>query len=180
MVDAARDAGVKFDEKASSARKEESNPAPAQAGKAAARNRPALPSANSPKTDFLGYKQLNANDAEVLAIVKDGAGVPSGEGRRSGRNRARPHQLLRRLRRTGRRHGLVHFDRWQHHGCRDTGCVLPGAGSPRAQGGAQAADSPWAITSTPSSMGSAATTSSATTPARTCCTPRCARCWARM
>ena len=29
------------------------------------------------KTDFLGYKQLNANDAEVLAIVKDGVGVPS-------------------------------------------------------------------------------------------------------
>jgi alanyl-tRNA synthetase len=29
------------------------------------------------KTDFLGYKQLNANDAEVLAIVKDGTGVPS-------------------------------------------------------------------------------------------------------
>jgi len=28
-------------------------------------------------TDFLGYKQLNANDAEVLAIVKDGVGVPS-------------------------------------------------------------------------------------------------------
>ena len=29
------------------------------------------------KTDFLGYKQLKANDAEVLAIVKDGVGVPS-------------------------------------------------------------------------------------------------------
>jgi alanyl-tRNA synthetase len=30
-----------------------------------------------PKTEFLGYKQLIANDAEVLAIVKDGVGVPA-------------------------------------------------------------------------------------------------------
>ena len=29
------------------------------------------------RTDFLGYKQLNANNAEVLAMVKDGAGVPT-------------------------------------------------------------------------------------------------------
>jgi alanyl-tRNA synthetase len=29
-----------------------------------------------PKTSFLGYKQLTANNAEVLAIVKDGQGVP--------------------------------------------------------------------------------------------------------
>jgi alanyl-tRNA synthetase len=30
-----------------------------------------------PKTDFLGYKQLTAQGAEVLAIVKDGVGVPA-------------------------------------------------------------------------------------------------------
>ncbi|MGA8730685.1 MAG: DHHA1 domain-containing protein, partial [Terracidiphilus sp.] len=30
-----------------------------------------------PKTEFLGYKQLNATDAEVLAIVKNGQGVPA-------------------------------------------------------------------------------------------------------
>ena len=30
-----------------------------------------------PKTAFLGYKQLTANNAEVLAIVKDGIGVPA-------------------------------------------------------------------------------------------------------
>jgi alanyl-tRNA synthetase len=30
-----------------------------------------------PKTDFLGYKQIAANGAEVLAIVKDGVGVPA-------------------------------------------------------------------------------------------------------
>ena len=30
-----------------------------------------------PKTDFLGYTQLVANNAEVLAIVKDGVGVPA-------------------------------------------------------------------------------------------------------
>jgi alanyl-tRNA synthetase len=30
-----------------------------------------------PKTDFLGYKRITANGAEVLAIVKDGAGVPA-------------------------------------------------------------------------------------------------------
>jgi alanyl-tRNA synthetase len=30
-----------------------------------------------PKTDFLGYRQLTANSAEILAIVKDGVGVPA-------------------------------------------------------------------------------------------------------
>jgi hypothetical protein len=30
-----------------------------------------------PKTDFLGYKQLTASNCEVLAIVKDGVGVPA-------------------------------------------------------------------------------------------------------
>jgi alanyl-tRNA synthetase len=30
-----------------------------------------------PKTSFLGYKQLTATNAEVLAIVKDGVGVPA-------------------------------------------------------------------------------------------------------
>jgi alanyl-tRNA synthetase len=30
-----------------------------------------------PKTDFLGYKQLTVTGAEVLAIVKDGVGVPA-------------------------------------------------------------------------------------------------------
>jgi alanyl-tRNA synthetase len=30
-----------------------------------------------PKTDFLGYRQLTANSAEILAIVKGGVGVPA-------------------------------------------------------------------------------------------------------
>ena len=63
--------------KASSVQGGRAGPRPRQSGKAAARRRQAPPSASSPKTDFQGYRQLNANDAEVLAIVKDGAGVPS-------------------------------------------------------------------------------------------------------
>ncbi len=63
--------------KASSRPRRGAGPRPRQSGKAAARRPPAPPIRDLPKTDFLGYKQLNATNAEVLAIVKDGVGVPS-------------------------------------------------------------------------------------------------------
>ncbi len=77
MVDAARDAGIAFDmEGFESARAEEQ--ARARASWKGGSQKSASPAFRDlPKTDFLGYKQLNANDAEVLAIVKNGLGVPA-------------------------------------------------------------------------------------------------------
>jgi len=77
MVDAARDAGVKFDEEGFD-RAKEAEQARARASWKGGSQKSASPAFRElAKTDFLGYKQLNANDAEVLAIVKDGVGVPS-------------------------------------------------------------------------------------------------------
>jgi alanyl-tRNA synthetase len=77
MVDAARDAGIGFDmEGFEAARAEEQ--ARARASWKGGSQKSASPAYRElPKTDFLGYKQLTAPSAEVLAIVKDGAGVPA-------------------------------------------------------------------------------------------------------
>ena len=77
MVDAARDAGVKFDEAGFDAAKE-SEQARARASWKGGSQKTASPVFRDlPKTDFLGYKQLFVNDSKVLAIVKDGVGVPA-------------------------------------------------------------------------------------------------------
>ncbi len=77
MVDAARDAGIAFDQAGFDRAKEEEQ-ARARASWKGGSTKTASPAFRElPKTDFLGYKQLNANDAEVLAIVKDGVGIPS-------------------------------------------------------------------------------------------------------
>jgi alanyl-tRNA synthetase len=77
MVDAARDAHVAFDEAGFEASKE-SEQARARASWKGGSQKSASPAYRElPKTDFLGYKQLIAPNAEVLAIVKDGAGVPA-------------------------------------------------------------------------------------------------------
>ncbi|MGC1420868.1 MAG: alanine--tRNA ligase, partial [Terracidiphilus sp.] len=77
MVDAARDAGVQFDHEGfEKARAEEQSRARAS-WKGGSQKSASPVFRDLAKTDFLGYKQLNANDAEVLAIVKEGAGVPS-------------------------------------------------------------------------------------------------------
>ncbi|HEY2470421.1 MAG TPA: alanine--tRNA ligase [Terracidiphilus sp.] len=77
MVDAARDAGVQFDHEGfEKARKEEQERARAS-WKGGSQKTASPVFRDLAKTDFLGYKQLSANDAEVLAIVKDGVGVPS-------------------------------------------------------------------------------------------------------
>jgi alanyl-tRNA synthetase len=77
MVDAARDAGINFDHEGfERARAEEQARARASwKGGAAKTASPAF--RDLPKTDFLGYSQWVANNAEVLAIVKDGVGVPA-------------------------------------------------------------------------------------------------------
>jgi len=77
MVDAARDAGVKFDEAGFEAARAEEQ-ARARASWKGGSQKSASPAYRElPKTDFLGYKQLTAPGAEVLAIVKDGVGVPA-------------------------------------------------------------------------------------------------------
>jgi alanyl-tRNA synthetase len=77
MVDAAHDASVAFDHEGfERARAEEQARARASwKGGSAKSASPAY--RDLPKTDFLGYAQLTAHDVEVLAIVKDGVGVPA-------------------------------------------------------------------------------------------------------
>ncbi len=77
MVDAARDAGVPFDEAGFEAARAEEQ-ARARASWKGGSQKSASPAFRElPKTNFLGYKQLTVPNAEVLAIVKDGVGVPA-------------------------------------------------------------------------------------------------------
>jgi alanyl-tRNA synthetase len=77
MVDAARDAGVTFDHEGfEHARAEEQ--ARARASWKGGAQKSASPAFRDlPKTVFEGYRSLTSTDCEVLAIVKDGAGVPA-------------------------------------------------------------------------------------------------------
>jgi alanyl-tRNA synthetase len=77
MKDAAHDAGIGFDDEGfEDARAEEQ--ARARASWKGGSQKTASPAYRElAKTEFLGYKSLTATGAEVLAIVKDGAGVPA-------------------------------------------------------------------------------------------------------
>jgi alanyl-tRNA synthetase len=77
MVDAARDAGVKFDDEGfEKARAEEQ--ARARASWKGGAQKTASPAFRDlPKTVFEGYRQLTSTNCEVLAIVKGGVGVPA-------------------------------------------------------------------------------------------------------
>jgi alanyl-tRNA synthetase len=79
MVDAARDAGIHFDlEGFEAARSEEQ--ARARASWKGGSQKSASPVFRDlPKTTFEGYRQLRVDGAEVLAIVKDGQGVPAAQ-----------------------------------------------------------------------------------------------------
>ncbi len=75
MVDAARDAGVEFDLVGFEQAKEEEQ-ARARASWKGGSQKTASPAYRElAKTDFLGYTALRADDATVLALVKDGVGV---------------------------------------------------------------------------------------------------------
>ena len=77
MMSAAHDAGVDFDLAGFEEAKSEEQ-ARARASWKGGSQKSASPAYRElPKTDFLGYKQLTAPGAEVLAIVKDGVGVPA-------------------------------------------------------------------------------------------------------
>src|SRR5579875_2929502 len=77
MMDAARDAGIHFDlEGFERARAEEQ--ARARASWKGGTKQSANPVFRElPKTEFEGYRQLTSTGCEVLAIIKDGQGVPS-------------------------------------------------------------------------------------------------------
>ncbi|MGO9776867.1 MAG: alanine--tRNA ligase [Terracidiphilus sp.] len=77
MMSAAHDAGVDFDLAGFEEAKSEEQ-ARARASWKGGSQKTASPAYRDlPKTDFLGYKQLTTPGAEVLAIVKDGVGVPA-------------------------------------------------------------------------------------------------------
>jgi len=77
MVDAARDAGVQFEmEGFERARAEEQSRARAS-WKGGSQKTASPVFRDLPRTVFEGYKQLNSTNSEVLAIVKDGVGVPA-------------------------------------------------------------------------------------------------------
>jgi alanyl-tRNA synthetase len=77
IVDACRDAGVSFDQEGFNRVRAEEQ-ARARASWKGGSQKTASPAYRElAKTEFLGYKSLTASGAEVLAIVKDGAGVPA-------------------------------------------------------------------------------------------------------
>ncbi|MGB6973759.1 MAG: alanine--tRNA ligase [Terracidiphilus sp.] len=77
MVDAARDAGVAFDHAGFEAARAEEQ-ARARASWKGGSQKTASPAFRElPKTVFEGYKQLTSTNSQVLAIVKDGVGVPA-------------------------------------------------------------------------------------------------------
>jgi alanyl-tRNA synthetase len=77
IQDACHDAGVIFDDAGFEVARAEEQ-ARARASWKGGSQKSASPAYRElPKTDFLGYKQLTAANAEVLAIVKDGQGVPA-------------------------------------------------------------------------------------------------------
>jgi alanyl-tRNA synthetase len=77
MVDAARDAGVKFDDAGFEAARAEEQARARASWKGGAQKSASPAFRELPKTVFEGYKQLNSTNAEVLAIVKNGVGVPA-------------------------------------------------------------------------------------------------------
>uniref|UniRef100_E6QN19 Alanine--tRNA ligase n=1 Tax=mine drainage metagenome TaxID=410659 RepID=E6QN19_9ZZZZ len=77
MVDAARDAGVRFDEAGFEAARE-AEQARARASWKGGSQKTASPAYRElTKTVFEGYTQLTSRDCEVVALVRDGVGVPA-------------------------------------------------------------------------------------------------------
>ena len=134
MVDAARDAGIDFDmEGFEKARAEEQARARASwKGGAKASASPAFRAL--PKTIFEGYRQLVSQHCEVLAHGEGRSGHARSESRRKCGGRARSHQFLCRLRRTGGRYRLALFDDHNVVVADVLGCDQADAGHLCAQG----------------------------------------------
>jgi alanyl-tRNA synthetase len=76
MVDAARDAGIEFDMEGFEAAKEEEQARARASWKGGSQKSAAPVYRELPKTEFEGYSSLRVDGARVLALVKDGIGVP--------------------------------------------------------------------------------------------------------
>ena len=76
MVDAARDAGIPFDMAGFDAAKEEEQARARASWKGGSQKSAAPVYRELPKTEFEGYTALRVDGARVLALVKDGIGVP--------------------------------------------------------------------------------------------------------
>jgi len=76
MVDAARDAGIEFDQAGFDVAKEEEQQRARASWKGGSKKSAAPVYRELPKTEFEGYSTLRVDGAKVLALVKDGVGVP--------------------------------------------------------------------------------------------------------
>jgi alanyl-tRNA synthetase len=76
MVDAARDAGIEFDMAGFEAAKEEEQQRARASWKGGSQKSAAPVYRELVKTDFEGYTTLRVNGARILALIKDGVGVP--------------------------------------------------------------------------------------------------------
>ena len=76
MVDAARDAGIAFDMEGFEAAKEEEQARARASWKGGSQKSAAPVYRELAKTEFEGYSALRVDGAKVLALVKDGVGVP--------------------------------------------------------------------------------------------------------
>jgi alanyl-tRNA synthetase len=77
MTDAARDAGVKFDDEGFEHARAEEQARARASWKGGAQKSASPVFRDLPKTAFEGYRSLTSTDSEVLAIVKNGLGVPA-------------------------------------------------------------------------------------------------------
>ena len=84
MVDAARDAGIPFDMVGFDAAKEEEQARARASWKGGSQKSAAPVYRELPKTEFEGYSALRVDGARVLALVKDGVGVPELKGGETG------------------------------------------------------------------------------------------------
>jgi alanyl-tRNA synthetase len=76
MVDAARDAGIEFDMAGFEAAKEEEQARARASWKGGSQKTAAPVYRELAKTEFEGYSSLRVDGARILALVKDGVGVP--------------------------------------------------------------------------------------------------------
>src|ERR1700742_416482 len=84
MVDAARDAGIEFDMAGFDAAKEEEQARARASWKGGSQKSAAPVYRELAKTEFEGYSALRVDGARVLALVKDGIGVPELKGGETG------------------------------------------------------------------------------------------------
>jgi alanyl-tRNA synthetase len=77
MVDAARDAGIDFDMQGFEAAKEEEQQRARASWKGGSQKSASPVYRELPKTEFEGYTALRVDGAKVLALVRDGVGVPA-------------------------------------------------------------------------------------------------------